>query len=428
MPDSNHLSCRRCGGLVSADDPGGLCPSCLESENGLEKGEAAAVRSEPLPPSHRDRGRASFGALGSILRAAFGQSPARRAKREAEAEAHCNRASSLFDDTQWDEAIDEYRKAIRLNPGLAEAHSKLGSALLKQFAPSDAVVAFREAFRLNPDDQEALKNIQLAVILQNKPGELIAEWRRAIRINPNSAFARSALGRALRDQGKLNEAIVEFRALTRINPDSAFAHHDLGCALRDQGELEEAITELRAATRLAPDFADAHYHLGIALDGQGNMRDAEVAFRKALRLEPDEGIHHNGLALCLAALPGRPGSDYEEALLHARKAVEQKPESGNRYATVSLAEYRLGHWTESLAACEQAMTLQGGCDALTGFLFALAGGHAGERETAVRAFETAVEWMKERNSDYPTLCQLWTEAADLLGRRPTAPARKPGKQ
>jgi tetratricopeptide (TPR) repeat protein len=158
------------------------------------------------------------------------------------------------------------------------------------------------------------------------------------------------------------------------------------------------------------------------------MRDAEVAFREALRLGPGEGAHQNGLALVLAAFPGRPRSDYEEALENAKKAAEQNPGNGNRRATVALAQYRLGHWTESLAACEQAMTLQGGCDALTGFLFALAGVQTGEKETALRAFDTAVEWMKGRNSDYPTLCQLWTEAADLLGRQRPNSTKKPGKE
>ena len=48
----------------------------------------------------------------------------------------------------------------------------------------------------------------------------------------------------------------------------------------------------------------------------------------------------------------RPQRDYDEGLAHARKAVELAKNGENPYGTLSLAEYRSGHWAESLAASD----------------------------------------------------------------------------
>ena len=99
-----------------------------------------------------------------------------------------------------------------------------------------------------------------------------------------------------------------------------------------------------------------------------------------------------------------------------RGAIEQAPQMGSRYSTLALAEYRLGHWAESLAATERATALQTNGEAFTWFLTALAGAQQGEKDKARGSFEKAVAWMKEHGGENPTINQLWTEAAELLGR------------
>ena len=49
-----------------------------------------------------------------------------------------------------DEAIAEYREAIRLKPDLGPAFKDLGDALNRQGKSNEAAAAFREADQLNP--------------------------------------------------------------------------------------------------------------------------------------------------------------------------------------------------------------------------------------------------------------------------------------
>ena len=110
------------------------------------------------------------------------------------------------------------------------AHVNLGLALEAQGKLDEAVAEYREAIRLKPDDASAHFNLGNALKL---PGEARRGDGRMPRGDP--AQARRRL-RPLRprpgswDQGKYDEAVAEFREAIRLKPDDAAAHNNLGLA------------------------------------------------------------------------------------------------------------------------------------------------------------------------------------------------------
>ncbi len=86
---------------------------------------------------------------------------------------------------------------------------------------------------------------------------------------------------------------------------------------------------------------------------------------------------HNSLAWVLVIPAHRPKDDYEEGLQHARKAVELSPKDANSFNMLALAEYRSGHWSESLAACGRSIDLGKGGNAFDWFFEASAASTAG---------------------------------------------------
>jgi tetratricopeptide (TPR) repeat protein len=175
--------------------------------------------------------------------------------------------------------------------------------------------------------------------------------------------------------------VAAHRAAIAARPDDSYAHFSLGTVLSDQGKLEEAIAEYRAALRIQPDHADDHNAL---------------AWAQAKRVDP-----------ALAA----------EALEHARKAVASEPRNGNWQNTLALAEYRAGHFAESIAAAERSIELlRPGVDASNGFFQAMAHARRGEAERARGFFDRAVAWTRQNDPRNAELLQFWREAAALLGR------------
>jgi tetratricopeptide (TPR) repeat protein/serine/threonine protein kinase len=268
-------------------------------------------------------------------------------------EAHYWRGTSLARENKLEQAIAEYREAIRLKPDLADAHYWLGHALRGRGKNGEAIAAFRRATRLKPDDGEWRYWLGTALANQGKPDEAIAEYREAIRLKPDLADAYHWLGRTLRDGGKHSEALDAFRAAIRLKPDDAEQRYWLGVSLADLAKLDEAITAFRGAIQLEPDHADAHYWLGHALRAQGKHGEALEAFRTASRLEPDDGEWRYWLGAALADL-----DRWEEAVAECREAIRLKPDLAEAHYSLGAALARQDKLEQAIAEYRAATRLK----------------------------------------------------------------------
>jgi superkiller protein 3 len=215
---------------------------------------------------------------------------------------------------------------------------------------------------------------------------------------------------------QLERAVAELREAIRLDPESAAAHINLAIVLNEQGKLAEVVAEFREAIRVEPTSTTAHEGLGAGLYRQGKPDEAIAEMREALRLRPDHDKVHNNLAWAFLMTPGRPRRDLEEALVHARTAVELKPDQGGYFGTLALAEYRAGHWTESITAGKRAAALTKGGSAEAGFILAMSCWQKGAKDEARKWFDKAVAWAGPKAHRDPDLRRLWLESAKLLGR------------
>jgi serine/threonine-protein kinase len=338
-------------------------------------------------------------------------------QRPDDAFAHFNLGKALSDRGKADEAIVQDREAIRLRPDYAVAHDNLGWHLQNVGKLDEAIAEHKEAIRLQPDD--AYPHCGLGVIFCNYThdyGAGIAAFREAIRLQPDDAFAHASLAFALSNQARWDEAIVEDREAIRLKPDDANAHTSLGWYLQKAGKLDAAIAEYKEAIRLRPDNVQALWNLHHAFNGQGKLDELIAADKQLIPLEPDNVGLRNGVAWKLVLRPKRPRREYDEGLAHARKAVEQAPKDGGFTNTLALAEYRVGHWADSIAASERSMALRNGGGPSDWFFLTMALWQKGEKDKGRKWFDKAVAWTKEKDPKNSELRQFWTEAAALLGQ------------
>jgi serine/threonine-protein kinase len=150
---------------------------------------------------------------------------------------------------------------VALQPKSPGAHLNLGGALRRKGQLDDAIAEFREAIRLREDYAGAHTNLGAALYDKGRLDEAIldeaiAEYRQALRLNKDLPEAHNNLGLALANKGQLDEAIAEYRQAIRIKKDYADAHCNLGATLHSKGQLDEAIDEFRAAIRLQAVIGD----------------------------------------------------------------------------------------------------------------------------------------------------------------------------
>jgi tetratricopeptide (TPR) repeat protein len=199
-----------------------------------------------------------------------------------------------------DEAIEQYRSAIRLKPDYPEAHNNLGNAFFNQGRIDEAIEKYRSAIRLKPGFADAHNNLGLAHVEQGRIDEAIEQYHLAIRLKPHFSDALINLGLAYTNQRRTAEAMEQFRLAIRLKPNSAEAHNNLGNVYAAKGMLDEAIGRFKNAIRLKPLNVDAHYNLGLACKKKGLKKEAIRAFKAVLRLNPRDEEAGNILHRLLA--------------------------------------------------------------------------------------------------------------------------------
>jgi serine/threonine-protein kinase len=250
--------------------------------------------------------------------------------------------------------------------------------------------------------------------------------RRAQARHPGDVWVNHDLARYLEQlhPPRTEEAIRFYSVARALRPETA---HELAHALQSRGSSDEAVLVFRDLTQLQPGNNRHWICLARLLEERGDHAGSEAALekslglgqdREAIRLHPNNAQLRNSLAWKLLLQTRRPQHEYSEALVHARKAVELAPKDGNIANTLALAEYRLGHWAESIAASGRSIELLKDVDASNWFFLAMAHWQKGDKDEARKWFDKAVEWTKEKDAgdSWSWAYRFWSESAGLLGQ------------
>ena len=121
-----------------------------------------------------------------------------------------------------------------------EAHARLGLVLSKEGRLDEAIGQYREALRLKPDDADAHYDLANALYRKGSWDEAIDEYQEDLKLSPDDFSGHSNLGVALFRKGRVPEAIVQFQEALRLNPDYAEARKNLATALKVQSAAPPA--------------------------------------------------------------------------------------------------------------------------------------------------------------------------------------------
>ena len=146
---------------------------------------------------------------------------------------------------RFDEAVAEYRKAIRKSPKTLNLHYRLGRALLMRSHEAEALEQARQEFedelKLNPYD--AVAHYQIAQILEvQQQGEQAASrLERALELDPDFAEALTALAR-YRSRAEDHAAAVDLlERAVELQPESESSWYALMVAYRNAGRRDDAL-------------------------------------------------------------------------------------------------------------------------------------------------------------------------------------------
>ncbi len=122
---------------------------------------------------------------------------------------------------QYDQAIQAFREALRIQPELAKAWNGLGTAYGNPKQHDQAIKAFREALRIQPEYADVWNNLGTSYSLLKQYDQAIQAYREALRIQPEYAEAWNNLGIAYYRQGQRDKVREIYQTLRKLDPAMA---------------------------------------------------------------------------------------------------------------------------------------------------------------------------------------------------------------
>ncbi|MEA2600314.1 MAG: hypothetical protein QOF89_1306 [Acidobacteriota bacterium] len=210
----------------------------------------------------------------------------------------------------------------------------------------DAIQEFRRALAARPESVEARVNLGSVLALTGDRTGAMDSLREALRLDPANATAHFNLGSLLADGGSPEEARPHLEAAVAARPEDAEARRLLAKILRDAGRLPAALEHYRRAVELAPGDEAARLGEAETLVRLGRYAEARTRLDEALGQMPGSGLLSHAQARLLAACPDPSVRDGERALKLALSVWQARPAAPHA-ETVALALAELGRCDEA---------------------------------------------------------------------------------
>jgi tetratricopeptide (TPR) repeat protein len=121
-----------------------------------------------------------------------------------------------------DEAVEEFQRAIDINPNFSTAYGYLADTLSLDGQSERAITYAEQAIRMSPHDpQNAIFNMSLATAyyLAGRYEEAVAYGRKAVQLRHGMTGGHRIYIASLAQAGRLEEARFAVEQLKKIQPD-----------------------------------------------------------------------------------------------------------------------------------------------------------------------------------------------------------------
>ncbi len=291
---------------------------------------------------------------------------------------------------RYNEALEDLRHAISLQPTNAEYQANFGYVLWKLGRADEAVMAERAALKVDPKNTTAhyqLGRFLLRLGDRKDLNEAVSELKRALELDPRQYEVRFELIAAFRelpdlaqaaaqldvlqdsrptdprvfyvtglldgDRNDLNSAVRNFNEAIKRDPTLYGAWQDLGLAHIKAGRWSEAVEVFADLAQRQPNSVEAAYFHALSLYNAGSMPEAETEARRALRVDAGAVEAHTLLGIVLASR----GDANAEAADSLSQAIALNPDSFDAHFYLGRVQYAMKDYAGSVKNLRAAVQL-----------------------------------------------------------------------
>jgi tetratricopeptide (TPR) repeat protein len=205
-----------------------------------------------------------------------GSGPATDAMSRGAPPATVRRSENDFDKAvyyqrmgDFESALFHYKQLLKRDELNADAHNNLGLLYRDKGLPGEAINEFRRAIAINPRKVRPRNNLGVVYLSQRKLDAAAAEFHTALAIDPRNVESLVNLSIVEREAGRRDEAR---RALVRaldVDPKNVEAHYNLALLDDEAGNKDAALLHYRIFLQQAAS------HAALAGDVRKRMQQLE---------------------------------------------------------------------------------------------------------------------------------------------------------
>ncbi len=181
------------------------------------------------------------------------------------AAAFKTRGNAHDDKGEYAQALEDYDKAVTINPLDADAFNSRGTTYAALARYERAIQDFDEAIRLNPASPLAFSNRCFARGVLDQLEPAMADCNEALHLKPKNPGALGSRAFVYLKLRRYEAAIADYNSRLRENPDDAYALFGRGVAKHMKGDLRGGDGDIVAAQALKPDISEDMAKFGIRL-------------------------------------------------------------------------------------------------------------------------------------------------------------------
>jgi tetratricopeptide (TPR) repeat protein len=173
------------------------------------------------------------------------------------AEADMLAGEALDDMKDKPGATQQFRAAVKANPQEPNVHFGLGYLLWEQSQYEEAAQEFQAELQNVPGNLQALIYLADSNVKMNQPDAALPLLEKAVQINPKIELVHLDLGIIHAEAGRKDQALKEFIAAAKLNPNDVNVHWRLGRLYKAMGKPEEAAAEFAKTRNLTKEANDS---------------------------------------------------------------------------------------------------------------------------------------------------------------------------
>ena len=255
-----------------------------------------------------------------------------------------------------DKAIDEYKLALKADPGSAEIDTALAGLYFRGGRTDEAIAAAQDLLKSSPGNVEAHKLLGRIYLRQLSEGQnathaapsanaldkAIAEFEQIVVIEPRGVEERMILGQLYSVKHEAKKAEFQFKTAQSLEPASEEVVLNLCRLYADSGDFENSAKVIEAVPE-AERTAKMEGALGEAYDQLKKYKQAIAAYRSAAEMEPGDLRTVDALAQSLLS-----DNQLDEALKQYQMLLKADPDNSGALIRVAEIERRQGKFPEAL--------------------------------------------------------------------------------